>query len=239
VCVRVRVRVHMCMQAMYEASRELGLGGEVKRRIMMGTYALSAGYYDAFYKRAQQVGIDTKRGLLRCLPRVQGMWRRCGRGAWVCLPPKCMGVPATQVHGCAFHPSAWMCLPPKCVGAPATQVHGCACHPSAWVRLPPKCVGAPATQVRGCACHPSAWVRLPPKCMGVPATQVRGCACHPSAWAGAPTDVREGTGREHTGVCLKGLKGSKGSKGGWEPPCSLFERREGKPGAPWCLSERK
>ncbi|KAF5831176.1 amidase signature domain-containing protein [Dunaliella salina] len=43
------------LQAMYEASRELGLGGEVKRRIMMGTYALSAGYYDAYYKRAQQV----------------------------------------------------------------------------------------------------------------------------------------------------------------------------------------
>ena len=40
---------------MYAATRELGLGGEVKRRVMMGTYALSAGYYDAYYKRAQQV----------------------------------------------------------------------------------------------------------------------------------------------------------------------------------------
>lgn len=40
---------------MYEASRELGMGLEVKRRVIMGTYALSAGYYDAFYKRAQQV----------------------------------------------------------------------------------------------------------------------------------------------------------------------------------------
>jgi Asp-tRNA(Asn)/Glu-tRNA(Gln) amidotransferase A subunit family amidase len=29
--------------------------GQVKRRILMGTYALSAGYYDAFYKRSQQV----------------------------------------------------------------------------------------------------------------------------------------------------------------------------------------
>lgn len=34
-----------------------GLGAEVKRRILMGTYALSAGYYDAYYKRAQQVGL--------------------------------------------------------------------------------------------------------------------------------------------------------------------------------------
>ena len=36
-------------------SRLHGLGAEVKRRILMGTYALSAGYYDAYYKRAQQV----------------------------------------------------------------------------------------------------------------------------------------------------------------------------------------
>ncbi|BBM96934.1 amidase [Marchantia polymorpha subsp. ruderalis] len=40
---------------MYGNSRAQGLGAEVKRRILMGTYALSAGYYDAFYKRAQQV----------------------------------------------------------------------------------------------------------------------------------------------------------------------------------------
>ena len=38
-----------------EATREDGFGAEVKRRIMMGTYALSAGYYDAYYKKAQQV----------------------------------------------------------------------------------------------------------------------------------------------------------------------------------------
>jgi len=37
------------------ASREAGFGPEVKRRIMLGTYALSAGYYDAFYGQAQKV----------------------------------------------------------------------------------------------------------------------------------------------------------------------------------------
>jgi aspartyl-tRNA(Asn)/glutamyl-tRNA(Gln) amidotransferase subunit A len=37
------------------ATRDYGFGPEVKRRIMLGTYALSAGYYDAYYKRAQQV----------------------------------------------------------------------------------------------------------------------------------------------------------------------------------------
>lgn len=39
----------------YAESREQGLPAEVKRRIMIGTYALSAGYYDAYYRKAQQV----------------------------------------------------------------------------------------------------------------------------------------------------------------------------------------
>ncbi|MED4731484.1 Asp-tRNA(Asn)/Glu-tRNA(Gln) amidotransferase subunit GatA [Aneurinibacillus migulanus] len=40
---------------MYRETRSQGLGAEVKRRIMLGTYALSSGYYDAYYKKAQQV----------------------------------------------------------------------------------------------------------------------------------------------------------------------------------------
>jgi aspartyl-tRNA(Asn)/glutamyl-tRNA(Gln) amidotransferase subunit A len=40
---------------MYRKTRETGFGPEVKRRIMLGTYALSAGYYDAYYLRAQKV----------------------------------------------------------------------------------------------------------------------------------------------------------------------------------------
>jgi len=41
--------------SMYEVTREEGFGPEVKRRIMLGTYALSSGYYDAYYGRAQRV----------------------------------------------------------------------------------------------------------------------------------------------------------------------------------------
>ena len=41
--------------SMYERTREAGFGAEVKRRIMLGTYALSSGYYDAYYGRAQRV----------------------------------------------------------------------------------------------------------------------------------------------------------------------------------------
>lgn len=40
---------------MYEKTRAAGFGSEVKRRIMIGTYVLSAGYYDAYYKKAQKV----------------------------------------------------------------------------------------------------------------------------------------------------------------------------------------
>jgi aspartyl-tRNA(Asn)/glutamyl-tRNA(Gln) amidotransferase subunit A len=40
---------------MYERTRHDGFGDEVKRRIMLGTYALSSGYYDAYYGRAQRV----------------------------------------------------------------------------------------------------------------------------------------------------------------------------------------
>jgi aspartyl-tRNA(Asn)/glutamyl-tRNA(Gln) amidotransferase subunit A len=40
---------------MYTKSRSEAFGSEVKRRIMLGTYVLSAGYYDAYYKKAQKV----------------------------------------------------------------------------------------------------------------------------------------------------------------------------------------
>jgi aspartyl-tRNA(Asn)/glutamyl-tRNA(Gln) amidotransferase subunit A len=40
---------------MYRNSRTEGFGTEVKRRIMLGTYVLSAGYYDAYYRKAQKV----------------------------------------------------------------------------------------------------------------------------------------------------------------------------------------
>lgn len=55
------------LQEMYNSTRMLGLGDEVKRRIIMGTYALSAGYYDAYYKRAQQVRTIIKKELYGAL----------------------------------------------------------------------------------------------------------------------------------------------------------------------------
>jgi len=43
------------LTAMYERTRSAGFGAEVKRRVMLGTYALSSGYYDAYYGTAQRV----------------------------------------------------------------------------------------------------------------------------------------------------------------------------------------
>ena len=46
---------------MYENTRAAGFGAEVRRRVMIGTYVLSAGYYDAYYLKAQQVRTLIKR----------------------------------------------------------------------------------------------------------------------------------------------------------------------------------
>ena len=50
-----RAKAVRCLSDMYERTRDEGFGAEVKRRIMLGTYALSAGYYDAYYLKAQRV----------------------------------------------------------------------------------------------------------------------------------------------------------------------------------------
>jgi len=52
--------------AMYERTRRSGFGKEVRRRIMIGTYVLSAGYYDAYYLRAQKVRTLIKRDFETC-----------------------------------------------------------------------------------------------------------------------------------------------------------------------------
>ena len=51
---------------MYQQTRAAGFGSEVRRRVMIGTYVLSAGYYDAYYLRAQQVRTLIKRDFEAC-----------------------------------------------------------------------------------------------------------------------------------------------------------------------------
>ncbi len=58
---------------MYRQTRAQGFGSEVKRRIMLGTYALSAGYYDAFYLKAQKVRTLIRRDFERVFERCQAI----------------------------------------------------------------------------------------------------------------------------------------------------------------------
>jgi aspartyl-tRNA(Asn)/glutamyl-tRNA(Gln) amidotransferase subunit A len=55
--------------SMFQATRDEGFGAEVKHRIMLGTYALSSGYYDAYYLRAQKVRTLVKREMEAALER--------------------------------------------------------------------------------------------------------------------------------------------------------------------------
>jgi aspartyl-tRNA(Asn)/glutamyl-tRNA(Gln) amidotransferase subunit A len=58
------------LSEMYIKSRSEGFGAEVKRRIMLGTYVLSAGYYDAYYRKAQQVRRFIKEDFDKAFTRV-------------------------------------------------------------------------------------------------------------------------------------------------------------------------
>jgi aspartyl-tRNA(Asn)/glutamyl-tRNA(Gln) amidotransferase subunit A len=58
------------LQGMYEATRAQGFGAEVKRRIMLGTYVLSAGYYEAYYLKAQKVRTLIRRDFDRAFEQV-------------------------------------------------------------------------------------------------------------------------------------------------------------------------
>jgi aspartyl-tRNA(Asn)/glutamyl-tRNA(Gln) amidotransferase subunit A len=58
------------VRTMYSRTRDEGFGPEVKRRIMLGTYVLSAGYYDAYYLKAQQVRTLLRRDYERAFERV-------------------------------------------------------------------------------------------------------------------------------------------------------------------------
>ncbi|HEX8137510.1 MAG TPA: Asp-tRNA(Asn)/Glu-tRNA(Gln) amidotransferase subunit GatA [Pyrinomonadaceae bacterium] len=64
-----RVEEASSLREMYRRTRDEGFGPEVKRRIMLGTYVLSSGYYDAYYRRAQQVRSLLKRDYQQAFER--------------------------------------------------------------------------------------------------------------------------------------------------------------------------
>src|SRR5260370_27406936 len=58
---------------LYSKTRGAGFGAEVKRRILLGTYVLSSGYYDAYYLRAQKVRTLIRNDFLKALEQVDGI----------------------------------------------------------------------------------------------------------------------------------------------------------------------
>jgi aspartyl-tRNA(Asn)/glutamyl-tRNA(Gln) amidotransferase subunit A len=68
--LRARVDKDDTLRQMYDRTRDAGFGPEVKRRIMLGTYVLSAGYYDAYYLKAQQVRTLLRRDYDQAFERV-------------------------------------------------------------------------------------------------------------------------------------------------------------------------
>jgi aspartyl-tRNA(Asn)/glutamyl-tRNA(Gln) amidotransferase subunit A len=66
----VRSQAATDLESMYVKSRTEGFGSEVKRRIMLGTYVLSSGYYDAYYRKAQKVRTLIKNDFNRALSQV-------------------------------------------------------------------------------------------------------------------------------------------------------------------------
>jgi aspartyl-tRNA(Asn)/glutamyl-tRNA(Gln) amidotransferase subunit A len=66
----LRVSDHDGLREMYKKTRDAGFGAEVKRRIMLGTYVLSSGYYEAYYRKAQQVRSLIARDFLEAFDEV-------------------------------------------------------------------------------------------------------------------------------------------------------------------------
>jgi aspartyl-tRNA(Asn)/glutamyl-tRNA(Gln) amidotransferase subunit A len=69
----LRAETAKTLSEMYRETREQGFGAEVKRRILLGTYALSAGYYDAYYLKAQQVRALLTRDFLAAFAEVDAI----------------------------------------------------------------------------------------------------------------------------------------------------------------------
>jgi aspartyl-tRNA(Asn)/glutamyl-tRNA(Gln) amidotransferase subunit A len=61
------------LREMYRRTRDEGFGAEVKRRIMLGTYVLSSGYYEAYYRKAQQVRSLIKRDFVRAFEQCEAI----------------------------------------------------------------------------------------------------------------------------------------------------------------------
>jgi len=100
---------------LYEQTRAAGFGAEVKRRIMIGTYVLSAGYYDAYYLRAQKIRALIQRDFTEVFAQVDALLTPTAPSAAFAQGEN-MGDPVTMYLNDVFT------VPASLAGVPAISV---------------------------------------------------------------------------------------------------------------------
>jgi aspartyl-tRNA(Asn)/glutamyl-tRNA(Gln) amidotransferase subunit A len=100
---------------MYEATRAAGFGAEVKRRIMIGTYVLSAGFYDAYFNRAQKVRALIARDFER-------VWEKCDLILTPTAPSAAFALGEKSADPIAMYLNDVFAVPASLAGLPAISV---------------------------------------------------------------------------------------------------------------------
>ncbi|HEX8525837.1 Asp-tRNA(Asn)/Glu-tRNA(Gln) amidotransferase subunit GatA [Allosphingosinicella sp.] len=116
--VRYGRRVHPGngdLTAMYEATRAAGFGAEVKRRIMIGTYVLSAGFYDAYFNQAQKVRALIARDFER-------VWEKCDYLLTPTAPSAAFALGDKSADPIAMYLNDVFAVPASLAGLPAISV---------------------------------------------------------------------------------------------------------------------
>jgi aspartyl-tRNA(Asn)/glutamyl-tRNA(Gln) amidotransferase subunit A len=103
------------LQDMYEATRAAGFGAEVKRRIMIGTYVLSAGFYDAYFNQAQKVRALIARDF-------DHAWERCDLLLTPTAPSAAFGLGEKSADPIAMYLNDVFAVPASLAGLPAMSV---------------------------------------------------------------------------------------------------------------------
>ena len=103
------------LQDMYEATRAAGFGAEVKRRIMIGTYVLSAGFYDAYFNQAQKVRALIARDFERA-------WESCDLLLTPTAPSAAFGLGEKSADPIAMYLNDVFAVPASLAGLPAISV---------------------------------------------------------------------------------------------------------------------
>jgi aspartyl-tRNA(Asn)/glutamyl-tRNA(Gln) amidotransferase subunit A len=105
------------LDAMYAATRASGFGAEVKRRIMIGTYVLSAGFYDAYFTKAQKVRALIKRDFAEA-------FRECDCILTPTAPSAAFGLGEKMSDPLAMYLNDVFAVPASLAGLPAMSVPG-------------------------------------------------------------------------------------------------------------------